>query len=339
MTLVTSRISEVLSNMGTANVQLVSSNGVTGWKWTARKHAFFLHSLFTNARFTGDKKPCYFVPDSNRGLWLNILEAPFLRLGFSEVWLHHHVFSYVAMHDMRMKLFLRLLGKNTRHIVLGDTMAENLSRNYGTEHHFKLTNAAFVTDIPQGRVRNTLNCIGFLGNISQEKGIDLYMDTLRSVQSADDDVSALMAGPINDPTTEERVHRFCAERPGKRTWVGPVHGDTKQDFFDNIDMLLFPTLYRNEALPVTIYEALAAGVAVSATDRGCIPEQLSGLDSVFDQAGFVEKTVARIRSWREKPEEFRAASAAASRTFHNQKQEAERCLDQLAARLSNGTCE
>lgn len=317
MTLVTSKMMAQLGQTGRAEQHTVSGTD-KGLRWTARKHAAFLYHLMATALRSRGRDRCYFIPDSGAGLWLNIPEALILRLGFSEVWLHHHVFSYAGKRDARMALILRILGAKARHIVLGQAMSEGLNQHYGAAGSTTLNNAEFVEDVPAPRTRNALSCVGFIGNITRDKGIGLFMDTLRQVQGETGSVEALIAGPIRDPELQAEIEAFCAERPDKRHWIGPVRGRDKQAFFDKIDVLLFPTLYANEALPVTIYEALAAGVPVMATDRGCIQEQLDGLQGVLPEAQFTEQAVARLAGWHASPDALSTASQTARTQYKTQ---------------------
>ena len=336
MTLVTSQIAQRLDRTGRAHLRMVSGT-LRGLRWTARKHAGFLFQLTAASLRARGRERCYFVPDSGNGLWINIPEALILRFGFGEVWLHHHVFSYVRKYDPRMALILRLLGPKARHIVLGDAMAKGLAQHYGASHFAVLNNAGFVTDAAKGRVRNALSCVGFLGNITRAKGIMPFMDTLRQLQTDDSSISALIAGPIPDPGVQQKVAAFCAERPDARQWIGAVKGAEKREFFEQIDALLFPTLYENEALPVTIYEALAAGVPVLATDRGCIGEQLSGLGCVLSERGFAAAAAARLAQWHASPDNFATASSAALAQYRTQLVAARTGLEQLVHEITRDT--
>jgi glycosyltransferase involved in cell wall biosynthesis len=58
-------------------------------------------------------------------------------------------------------------------------------------------------------------------------------------------------------------------------YLGPLYGDAKQRFYEQLDIFLFPTRYANEAEPLVVFEALRSGVHVIACDRGSIPEMLA----------------------------------------------------------------
>ena len=334
MTLVTSQIAQSLGRTGHAELRTVSGT-VGGLRWTAWKHLGFMYQLLAASLRSRGRDRCYFVPDSGAGLWLNIPEALILRLGFSEVWLHHHVFSYVRKRDLRMALILRLIGSKARHIVLGQAMAKGLEQHYNANQLTILNNANFVVDAPPGHVRKSLSCVGFLGNITRSKGITLYMDTLRQLEASGNPVQALIAGPIKDLDLKREVEAFCAEKPDARKWIGSVKGAEKLSFFNQIDTLLFPSLYANEALPVTIYEALAAGIPVLATDRGCISEQLSGLSWVLPETEFVARAADQLAIWQASPDVLCESSNQAQVRYFDELAAAQTGLEDIVVKMTS----
>ncbi|NVK56131.1 MAG: glycosyltransferase [Alteromonadaceae bacterium] len=310
--------------------------GSSGLGWYLRKHGRLTLSLLRAG--LSARGSCYFVPDSNGGLWANILEACVMRLLFRQVWLHHHVFSYVRRRDRRMAAILKILGPKARHIALGEAMAEGLRTGYDARSIHVLGNADFVREAPAARPRRRLDTVGFISNITREKGIGLFMEAMRLAQAAPagpgpTGPDCVIAGPIRDESLKAEIEAFCAESPARRKWVGSVSGASKDAFFDDIDLLLFPSLYPNEALPVTIYEALAAGVPVLATRRGCIPGQLEGLDGCLDDADFAAGAAGRIAAWVADPESFAAASRAATESFNRQRDEDRCSLQDLIAKI------
>lgn len=335
MTLVSQQMAQAFTR--TIPIRIHSASDATdklkGSKWTLKKHGSFLKSLLKACLTSRGRNPCYFVPDSQMGLWLNLIEAPLLRLGFREVWLHHHVFSYLREPDWRMGLILRVIGGKARHIVLGTSMAEGLRAHYGASNIRVLGNGDFVRDVPSAQQRRTLKTIGFLGNITREKGIDLFLEVAQKAQADDPALRCLIAGPISNGELRAEIEAFCAADPARREWLGPVRGEAKEAFFSTVDTLLFPSLYLNEALPVTIYEALAAGTPVLATPRGCIPEQLEGTDWCHAEAEFCTQAARQIGHWIAVPDEFAAASRTASESFIRQQRRDRSSLTGLIAEL------
>jgi glycosyltransferase involved in cell wall biosynthesis len=334
-TLVTERICHAFETALPFRLRAVRNRaGLPGLLWRLSKHLLLMAHLARGALVSRGRRRAYFVPDSNLGLWLNLLEAPLLRIGYRDVWLHHHVFRYVRHADWRMRAFLRILGPKTYHVVLGEAMANGLRSHYGATQFHVLGNAGFVEDVPPATQRTSLRTIGFLSNITPEKGIGLFMQTLRAVQAEDPEIACLIAGPIKDQALRAQVEAFCAEDPARRSWLGPVYAADKAAFFGRIDLLLFPSQYDNEALPVTICEALASGAPVLATDRGCIPDQLAGTGWTYTEDAFSLRAQSQISNWRSDELSFARASASAASRYAAQSHADTSALDHLTKRMA-----
>jgi glycosyltransferase involved in cell wall biosynthesis len=323
MTHVTTKMIEALTATGPVKLTVAANDsGHRRPRWVLRRHITFFSALIRNI-FTGrGRGSCYFVPNSGFGLWLNLLEAPLLRVGYREVWLHHHVFSHIRRRDRRMAVFLAILGSKARHIVLCEAMAAGLRETYRTESIYMLGNAALATDMWAMHPKTTLKTCGFLGNITRAKGIGLFMETIRTLEARGREIRAHIAGPVIDSELRTEIDAFVAEAPERHVALGPVQGESKRVFFEGIDLLLFPSIYTHEALPVTIYEGLAAAMPVLATQRGCIPNQLEGSGWAVPEESFVADAAAKIEVWMDNAEAFAAAAQEARARF-----KAHHCID------------
>jgi glycosyltransferase involved in cell wall biosynthesis len=102
--------------------------------------------------------------------------------------------------------------------------------------------------------------VGFIGQVTREKGIDLV---LAAVPQADPDARIVVAGSgaLDD---EVRAHPRVEHR-------GVVGGEAKERFFADIDVLVVPSRVP-EVAGLVIDEAAVRGVPVIASLRGGIPE-------------------------------------------------------------------
>lgn len=207
-----------------------------------------------------------------------LLDLPFFaaaRVMGIPTYVHHHSFAYLNRRSRLTALCMKTLG-NAQHIALCPEMAKGISTTYGIPQQqlTVLSNAAFLPALETDAMDST-NAqsttpirIGFLSNITAEKGIFEFFSTLRQADKAGIAYEAEIAGPV-DTSIQQKFQSELATLPRARH-VGPLYGADKQRFFQHIDLLLFPTRYQNEAEPVTLHEALQAGATAVAASRGCI---------------------------------------------------------------------
>ncbi|HEV3105456.1 MAG TPA: glycosyltransferase family 4 protein [Trinickia sp.] len=199
------------------------------------------------------------------------------------VFFHHHSFRYINKSSRLTRIVFRLAGKAT-HIALCAHMATRLKQAYPSSVHetLVLSNAAFfpVAYRQHPRARGTLPLtLGFLSNITREKGIFAFFDVLSALESKGLQFSAIIAGPVADAIADE-FNAALMHHPHARH-IGPVSGEEKTKFYQAIDLLVFPSRYENEAEPLTVIEAIASGVPVIASDKGCIPSTLRNGGGAF----------------------------------------------------------
>ena len=101
--------------------------------------------------------------------------------------------------------------------------------------------------------------LGYIGQVAAHKGFELLLDALDQL----DDVVLVCAGP--GPLVE------VAEAHPKVEYRGVVGGADKEQFFADIDALVLPSLWHENA-PLVIDEAACRGVPVIGSRRGGIPE-------------------------------------------------------------------
>ena len=88
-----------------------------------------------------------------------------------------------------------------------------------------------------------MGSIGFMSNLSFEKGLFEFLDLAAELQRRGLPVKALLAGPFEDAETEERA-RASLRRADNVEYVGPKYGEAKAASLSAIDAFIFPTRYR-----------------------------------------------------------------------------------------------
>ena len=216
-----------------------------------------------------------------------------------KIFIHHHSFSYLNKPSLLNRLFFAITAHDT-HIVLSAGMGEMLSRVYhlNSLNNRILSNAAFYEGVPTSTQNVSRNLgeirIGYLSNITFEKGFVDFFKVLSQLSESGIQFSAKIAGPVSAKASNV-FNQLLNSHKSTTIYLGAVYGDAKEQFYREIDIFLFPSKYVNEAQPLVIYEALRSGAHVLSTNRGTIPEMLAGgAGSAFAEEHFVTSAVERI---------------------------------------------
>lgn len=260
-----------------------------------------------------------------------------LRLFRVPVYLHHHSFNYIN-EASRFSLLIFYLLRKCNHIALCERMASGLMRNYRISGaNIKiLSNACFLPLPAAVKERGSISLVGsglrvgFLSNITEEKGIFDFLEVMQVLMAARLPVQAYVAGPV-DESISGRFFSQLAEMSSV-SYLGPVYNEDKQRFYENIDVLVFPTKYVNEAEPVTLLEAMSHGLLVISRARGCIRGMTEGIGYVFSDENFVDQTVDLLRRLSTGQESYDASKVRSA--FESLHQQSGRVLSQLLLTLT-----
>jgi len=99
-------------------------------------------------------------------------------------------------------------------------------------------------------------CIGFLGRLSGDKGIDTVLKVFEVVQQSHPDIRLRVAGGVDDssPAAPQTLDRL--QRDEQIEWLGQIAN--VPSFLRGIDVLIFPSA--REGLPNAVIEAAACGI-------------------------------------------------------------------------------
>jgi glycosyltransferase involved in cell wall biosynthesis len=254
----------------------------------------------------------YLALSGGRGQLVDLIYVLISKLFRRPVFVHHHSFVYINSPSWLNRCVFALV-RNATHIVLSPNMGEALMRVYGLNPGVVsvLSNAAFYDSEHEARAPGNDSAplqLGFLSNITFEKGIVEFFRILEKLNQGGIDYRAHIAGPLA-PDARQTFDTLLGAANDVE-YVGPVYGGQKEQFYRQLDVFLFPTNYANEAEPLVIYEAMRQGVHVIACDRGAIAEMLcNGAGLAFSREHIVEAAAAHIAKFNED----RHALAAAKR--------------------------
>jgi glycosyltransferase involved in cell wall biosynthesis len=257
----------------------------------------------------------YVVPDAGLGAWYTRAHMAGAARCYGAVMIHHHSCRYIEQHDRAIAAVSTIACDRATHVFLTDGMATAFRRQYGDVAFHVATNAHFVADEatrrPAPRHAGPIR-LGHLSNLCADKGFFVVADAFDALRTAGMDAMLTLAGPILEPTVAERIADLTATHGSLVRHAGPLAGQAKLTFYRDIDVFLFPTAFRQEAAPLVVYEALAAGCPVLATDRGLIAEVVPAVGGAVcardaDFASFVLGYL-RAQPWDEGSRDRRAAA-------------------------------
>jgi glycosyltransferase involved in cell wall biosynthesis len=239
----------------------------------------------------------YLALSGGRGQFIDLLYVLISKLFRRPIYIHHHSYTYINT-PSRLNRCLFALVRKENHIVLTPKMGLLLNRAYGLDSAVLrvVSNAAFYRWEEACQVQANESAplqLGFLSNITFEKGIVEFFDVLAALNRRGIEYRAHIAGPVA-PETRQRFERLL-ESSAHVHYAGPLYGEDKERFYRQLDIFLFPTRYANEAEPLVIYEAMRHGVHVMACDRGSIAEMLrAGAGVILPRDAPVEAATAHI---------------------------------------------
>ena len=276
----------------------------------------------------------YFSLSGGWGLLYEALTVAGARLLGATVIVHHHSFRYLDEPFWPLAVLARAAGPGAVHVVLGEGMGDLLRKRcpYIGET-LVLSNAVFIPSVQAGATR-PLRTAGYLANLSWEKGLQEVIDTAELCNARGLQIEFVVAGPFEDPEVEASFRRRSAGIANLR-YLGPVYGDEKARFFDDIDVFIFPTLYRHEAEPLVVLEALSHGRPVIAYARGCIASLLGsgGGRAVPVAESFQAAAAGWISGWAADKAAFLEESRLASQRYTDLRRESALALERLSSKL------
>lgn len=320
LTTVQSQMSQSLSKMGefrTASFSRPGRGMARFLPWRIVRALGYVRAISLLAVRRFNRPVAIYFPVNTR--WALIWDAALCtiaRMRKYRVILHHHSYSYLDRESLPFRMFKKTIPSGSVHLALCDPMADLLKEKVRNGRAIVIPNVPSndALDSPP-KVQHTPFTLGFIGNITISKGIDLAIETYEMLQELSVPVRLVVAGPLEGAEERTLIARAQSKNGDSVKYIGPVYGADKDSFFADIDALLFPTKYRVEAQPLVIEEAMRAAVPVLCTARGCIRSM------VADEAGLVverpqdfpREASQRVTLWIGSTEQWTAASDASTR--------------------------
>jgi glycosyltransferase involved in cell wall biosynthesis len=272
--------------------------------------AFWL--MLSNARGV---QSIYFSISGGMGQIYDVILIATARIVRQNIFIHHHSYAYFSKRTLLAALIAKVAGARATHICLCDDMTARVRTLYPEAKRVLTVSNAALVGTPRTRAPGSRRALvlGHLSNLLPEKGVDTVLEVFRRCQAAGLSTRLILAGPMSDPGIQKLVGDLEEDFSSLFEYRGSAHDEKKQAFFRDIDVFLFPTRYRNEAEPLVILEALAAGVPVIAFSRGCILNDVGDAGLVLrEDEDFVDQAVATLANYVNSPKTLEKASKRAT---------------------------
>ena len=310
----TAAIADMLTAAGLAQIRCSTSPRARtrGWRWHVSRMTSYL-AASGRILLSPRDRVVYLSLSGGNGLAYDAIIALAARLAGHRLLLHHHSFDYVDQTRPLFAALLRAAPRDHVHVVLCQAMAEGLQQRYGRQLRcITVSNAGFLppsaTTAPAPR--SQLRRIGLLSNLSADKGLDRFLDLAAHFANRQD-LAFELAGPCADDAARQMIERHLGAH-GNLHYHGPLFGADKTAFYERIDAFVFLSRYANEAEPLVVYEAMAAGLPVITTMRGCLCDMVRETGAaLLDRTGSdIETAIRQIEEWLAAPDRYAMASGA-----------------------------
>jgi glycosyltransferase involved in cell wall biosynthesis len=262
------------------------------------------------------------------------------RLRGSRIFLHHHSAAYLTRRKTTTQLLVRAAGPQAVHILQSEGLAASLRQLYSARMVVEVSNAIFYDQEIDYRLsppRQKLKTLGFLSNISAEKGVLEFIDLMTAIEQRGLALEGRMAGPFEDEDIERQVIERVSALPNLH-YEGPLYGSEKAAFYSRLDAFVFPTQYANEAEPMVLHEAMRNALPVIAYGRGAIPEIVPDSAGLVIDPGvaFVPGALEQVVGWHSDPVSFNRYSHSARETFASKRDESKARWSDLYTEILRG---
>lgn len=285
-------------------------------------------------------RPSIVYVEVSQNTWAYVRDAVFITLGRAlggRVVTHLHGSDLRAFYERSNPAMRWLIRWTSRKLAGAAVLGEELRGIYDglvvPERIHSVPNGVpdpFPGGPTRRRAPGSAVTVSYLGTLTRRKGIFDFIDAAARLDVPVGEARWVIAGEWRSDDERAEAERRIAEAAleGRIAFMGRVDGDSKRRFFEETDLLVFPST-QAEGMPLVILEAMAAGVPVVSTDAGVVRDMVvDGRTGVVVPRGDVEALAEAIGRLVGNPKERERMGAEARRLY-----EAEFTDDACARRL------
>lgn len=280
----------------TINIGLMGSLDKHG-KLTFRKVLLFLKTLITILQVK-DEQVLYIPTAKGATIWRDLIYLTCLKIRRNSISLYY--LNKSDKKKMSLNYGIRYLTQKLGLLILTDKLlVENTLAPISQDYRILPLWSRFEYSEQEISVTKR---VGFFSNNYRFKGLDIFEEIVR----ANPEIEFIVAGANGDYTISEYINL----KP-----LGPLNAKEAREFYKSIDILIYPS--RDDCFPLTILEALSAGVYVLGSSVGAIPSLLDeGKGKVLELSEF--QTVKIEEFWPSLDKKKSVSSCATAKWNLNQ---------------------
>jgi glycosyltransferase involved in cell wall biosynthesis len=198
----------------------------------------------------------------------------------SKVVFHLHGGNFRGWYESRgkgMKTYVRVvLRRISRMVVLGESLKGLFDGLVPSRQIEVVPNGIEWAKIPLSERKvfpNRPYRVLYVGTLNRQKGALVLLAAIPLVRKVRQDVEFVFAGPWSNAEDQREAESFVARNrlADVASFLGLVEGEGKREVFESGDLFVFPAV-QQEGQPLVVIEAMAAGLPILYTHRGCLRE-------------------------------------------------------------------
>ena len=239
-----------------------------------------------------------------------------------------------------MKAYVELVLKRiTRVIVLGESLKSQFDGLVEQSRIAVVSNGIDWEDSGSPRevaYRGSRFRILHLSTLSHLKGALVLLQAIPLVLHRRRDVEFVFAGPWSHTEDRHWAEQFIVQQNlGEHVrFSGQVDGNEKRILFNSADVFVFPGV-QQEGQPLVVIEAMAAGLPVIFTDRGCLRDTVvngeTGLEAPINDASQLAGRILWLLDHSEEMEAMGKRARQRYESLYTKKRHIENMIEVLAS--------
>lgn len=246
-------------------------------KLSLYKILFLFSLLIKIIKTVNKKKPdlCYLTPSTcGWGFYRDCLTVLILKRFHVKIIFHFHNKPKVGFGDKWYnKLLYRYFFNRTNYIFLDDILTKPLKDYIDNEHLYLCPNGIEIANNINVEYNHDGNLrFIFLSNLINDKGVSDLLEACKMLNDKGLMFHCDFVGKSGDIDNHQLIELIKNKRLNdKVSYLGPKYRNEKNIVLAQHEVLVFPTYYEGECLPLVLLEAMQMGLACISTYEGAIP--------------------------------------------------------------------